>query len=1017
MKILLFTIVVSGLPLTFWSQSTVPIGFGNTHTYSEEDGIDAANFVVSGITNDGRVFLHANFGPLYIKGDNYVHKIIFPSEVLPRHITHVLEIRDNQYVLCGDNYSGDKYYYFLENDSLKITRRIPDTSSYLAWVKIGNEIIAASDNNLYRLEKDSLVLKLTVPKATRSVSSFFVDGNNDNLWIVTNTDGNFKYYRINHLWKAELQFSLHPPNTPSYSDTLGSNKFNIAILNKSIHSNLTSIYEISNPNSLIVPYNRSPPFNPTTKFTYMMSDFQNSVILNLHDTTKSEYHIRYTEKLMVRSLFDPITHSFYFATMNKPFRFFPYLKMYPGVFNHTSSSAIFSIAQDSSGRIWTASYEGGLSIFNEKKVKEYFENDLTFLTGSFSTRNHVYLNAERNKYHYGLLQYDMKGHKKDISGGILGFYEYLSKDKRHFYFGTYANHGLWETDLQSLESEKRKWKKMDSAYGNRLRDIESITEDAKGRIWMGGTDKGFAIYYPDKNKVSTWLISSNETDFGFWSSCIDNRGTVWLGTNQKGLMFYNDYKSDTIDIKKIFRIEHPLLPDGIKIMQLKIWGNWLLIGIGKNMLAMNLEKWYNSRKVFIRYINPQEGNFSAALQENAILVDHRDSTVWFATADMLYQWDIKEWLSLPIYKVKPNLVFHTLNSDSTIAEDQLIKIKPTDNSLKFSVWFQSRDNMPRYMSVTLIKKGDSLVFPSPSLQTSFEYSNLAPGNYQLFVQICQSDGSVSINKYAILIKKFWWQYWWIWAIFFLLLFIPIVLWIQSRNKAKLVEERARRREAEQQKLLSTLQIVSLGNQFRPHFILNTLNTVGAELDNKPQAEAVLSRLGESIDLIFSHSQQQKIAHSLADEWILVKNVIDIHRMMYLKELETDISEQIISDRFSKVFVPLGLVQIPVENALLHGLSNKENGPWKLIIEIDEREHDLIINIVDNGVGRLKAAELSNYRKHGAGTKNLNSILKIVNAGKDRKIIFTYIDGIFSSDDEEYGTKVSITIPKNFQYEI
>src|SRR6185436_1253933 len=174
------------------------------------------------------------------------------------------------------------------------------------------------------------------------------------------------------------------------------------------------------------------------------------------------------------------------------------------------------------------------------------------------------------------------------------------------------------------------------------------------------------------------------------------------------------------------------------------------------------------------------------------------------------------------------------------------KLQPVNNNLKFTIWFQSRDNMPRYMSVAFIKEGDSLLFPEPSLQTKFDYANLAPGNYKLVIQICQSDGSVSLHYYPILIKKFWWQYWWVWLGFSLLLFIPILLMIISHNKQKLAEEKVKRKEAEmetlkaeQEKKLSKLQIVSLSNQFRPHFILNALNNVGAELDNKPQAESVL----------------------------------------------------------------------------------------------------------------------------------------------------------------------------------
>ncbi|MBK7090104.1 MAG: histidine kinase [Chitinophagaceae bacterium] len=53
------------------------------------------------------------------------------------------------------------------------------------------------------------------------------------------------------------------------------------------------------------------------------------------------------------------------------------------------------------------------------------------------------------------------------------------------------------------------------------------------------------------------------------------------------------------------------------------------------------------------------------------------------------------------------------------------------------------------------------------------------------------------------------------------------------------------------KKLANLQLVSLSSQFRPHFILNALNTIGAQMDDKPEAESVLSRLGESVNIILT----------------------------------------------------------------------------------------------------------------------------------------------------------------------
>ena len=205
-------------------------------------------------------------------------------------------------------------------------------------------------------------------------------------------------------------------------------------------------------------------------------------------------------------------------------------------------------------------------------------------------------------------------------------------------------------------------------------------------------------------------------------------------------------------------------------------------------------------------------------------------------------------------------------------------------------------------------------------------------------------------------------------------------------------------------------------QFRPHFILNALNTIGAQMDDKPEAEMVLSRLGESINIIFGHAQQQKISHAFADEWSLVKNIIELHKLMYLKQLETKLPTLEVINSINNIKLPLGLLQIPVENALLHGLSNKEIGPWLLTIEIKEDDINAVVTIKDNGVGRKNAATLSNFTKHGTGTKNIGNILQIINANNTNKITIVYKDDIYKNESLTYGTAAIITIPKDFNYE-
>jgi sensor histidine kinase YesM len=222
--------------------------------------------------------------------------------------------------------------------------------------------------------------------------------------------------------------------------------------------------------------------------------------------------------------------------------------------------------------------------------------------------------------------------------------------------------------------------------------------------------------------------------------------------------------------------------------------------------------------------------------------------------------------------------------------------------------------------------------------------------------------------------------------------------------------------SQQEKTLANLRIVTLSSQFRPHFILNALNTIGSRMHNEPEMESVLSRLGESINLIFGHAQKNRVLHPFPEEWALVESAMHIQQLMYLKDLLTNLPDKEAIAVLKDVNVPLGLLQIPVENALLHGLRNREHGPWELCISIYTAGGNFVIVITDNGVGRMAAGQLSNATSHGTGTKNISAILDIINADQPRHITLCYEDNIFSEQEgRRYGTRCIITIPESFHY--
>ena len=557
------------------------------------------------------------------------------------------------------------------------------------------------------------------------------------------------------------------------------------------------------------------------------------------------------------------------------------------------------------------------------------------------------------------MQFDLHGNGRSLTKGVFIFCSYISRDKKYFYTGTENYNGLWQTTTESLDKGNPVWNKIDSSKGINLHNILTITEDSLGRIWMGHRKRGVAIYDPVTNTAKTWLIENKETAFGGFSSLTDKYGTVWIGSDKQGLWYYNEYSKEASPAN-CKNLNHPLLNSGNAITALTIYQDWLVISAYDKMLLLNLDSFHYRKKIILRYLNPQEANFSSFTEQNTLITARKDSTIWFSTSDMLYQWDIKNWLGLNKYKVDVNAFIKAGNKERKLTQNNPVFFEPGFNSFDIHVQYLSPDNMPRYTRAALIREGDSVLMPSPSLQSVFNIKNIGSGQYQFILEIFEADGTTTQYIYPITIKKFLWQQWWFWALASSLV-IAVATWLFNlRRKRQLAEQKTKTKEAEllsykseQEKKLANLQLVTLSSQFRPHFILNALNTIGAQMDDKPETESVLSRLGESVNIIFNHAQQQKVLHSFENEWMLVKNIIHIHTLMYLKQLKVNWPPASIVESVKELQLPLGLLQIPVENALLHGLSNKEESPWLLTIVIEVDFDFIKVVITDNGVGRDK----------------------------------------------------------------
>ena len=116
-------------------------------------------------------------------------------------------------------------------------------------------------------------------------------------------------------------------------------------------------------------------------------------------------------------------------------------------------------------------------------------------------------------------------------------------------------------------------------------------------------------------------------------------------------------------------------------------------------------------------------------------------------------------------------------------------------------------------------------------------------------------------------------------------------------------------------------------------------------------------------------------------------------------VEWDVDESIKNEKMPKL-----LLQPVVENALEHGLDEKEEGERKLKLSFLDMDQEMLIMVQDNGPGmdQEKADTLVTYQAQGYGLKNVNDRIRLL-YGED------YAVRIFSRPGE--GTKVEMRFPK------
>ena len=215
---------------------------------------------------------------------------------------------------------------------------------------------------------------------------------------------------------------------------------------------------------------------------------------------------------------------------------------------------------------------------------------------------------------------------------------------------------------------------------------------------------------------------------------------------------------------------------------------------------------------------------------------------------------------------------------------------------------------------------------------------------------------------------------------------------------------------EKRKVNQLLALKSLRGQMNPHFIFNALNSVNHYISQNDERKAnrYLSDFSKLMRMVMDSSKHSLVP--ISEELEMLKLYLQLEHTRFNDKFDYTftITDSITDSDFE---LPPMLIQPYIENAIWHGLRYLDC-KGELILLFEELNHELVVTICDNGIGRNKSLELKtlNQKKQlSIGMQNIENRIVIMNDLFKTNIRVEVTDA--HPNEVHCGTKVKLFIPQ------
>ncbi len=231
----------------------------------------------------------------------------------------------------------------------------------------------------------------------------------------------------------------------------------------------------------------------------------------------------------------------------------------------------------------------------------------------------------------------------------------------------------------------------------------------------------------------------------------------------------------------------------------------------------------------------------------------------------------------------------------------------------------------------------------------------------------------------------------------------------QKNEQQLQKLESEKKQEELQHKATELEMQALRAQMNPHFIFNCLSSINRFIlkNETESASDYLTKFSRLIRMVLNNSKKELIP--LDDELEMLRLYLEMERMRFKYSFDYNISFKNEIDP-ENIFIPPLLLQPFAENAIWHGLLNKED-QGHLTVLLGKENNILSCMIEDNGVGRAKAAELKSKsveRNKSLGLQITKERLALLNKDSNETTFFE-VEDLYDDKGFANGTRVILKI--------